>query len=426
MRQDGLILALYNRGRITFSSLKHKNFRNFWLGQCISWVGIWMQRTAQVWLIYTLTDSPFVIGLLGFFQFMPMLFLSLPAGVIVDRFPKKRVIYYTQIGFMVQSITLSYLVWSGEIASWHVLIMTGIFGSLQAIDGPARQSYFIDLVGKDDLANAISLNSTISQLAKFLGPIVAGLVMLRYEISFCFFLNGISYIAVFISLATVKEEGAPHITKKKHIMIEIHEGIRHITRNVSLCITILIMLIFCTFALNTPVIIPVFADVVLKRGVNGYTGLLSANGIGAFIGAIYMANRTQVMKCKQLIFNTLIISLIHITFAFTRNYYLCLLQMLVIGFLTIAFLNMANSILQINTSNEYRGRVMSIYTFVNQGSHPLGNIFAGTIMQYGGAAASFAGCGLLTILLFFVLYIKAPMAEYIASCNNVPTIDGKG
>lgn len=421
MGQNKLKVSFINKVYTTFSSLKHLDFRYFWLGQCISWIGTWMQRTAQVWLIYTLTESPFILGLLGFFQFIPMLVFSLPAGVLVDRFSKKKIIFYSQIGFMLQSFSLAFLVWSGKTEYWHVLLLTAVFGSLQTIDGPARQSWFIDMVGKADLPNAISLNSTITQMAKFLGPMAAGLVMAKYGIAFCFFLNGVSYVAVLFVLFLIKDQGEPKLKESKNIAAEIGEGIIHITGGIHLRITILVMAVFCTFAMNTSVIIPVFADKVLLRGVNGYTGLLSVTGIGAFIGAIYMANRAEAVKCKQLVIDTIIIAIIHIAIAYTRNYYLCLVQMFLIGFFSITFLNMANSTLQMNTEDIYRGRVMSIYTLVNQGSHPLGNIFVGSVMEYSGAAMGFVSCGMLILGLIGILFIKAPMKEYILCGDSSPS-----
>ncbi len=163
-----------------------------------------MQRTAQVWLVYTLTESPFALGLIGFCQFIPMLLFSLPVGVLVDRFSKKKIIFYTQIGFILQSLALAALVWSGMVRYWHVLFFTAVFGTLQTIDGPARQSWFIEMVGKEDLPNAISLNSTVTQMSKFLGPMVAGFVMANFGIGFCFFINAVGYISVLFALHFIK------------------------------------------------------------------------------------------------------------------------------------------------------------------------------------------------------------------------------
>jgi len=399
MSKNTMFFAVTERAKITFSSLKYNDYRYFWLGQIISWIGTWMQRTAQAWLVYTLTDSPFALGLLGVFQFVPMLLFSLFAGVLVDRFCKKRLIVYTQVGFMLQAFILAFLVWSGRVEYWHVLLLTGVFGCLQTVDNPARQSWFIDLVGKADLPNAISLNSTVTQMSKFVGPMVAGIVIAKYDIAFCFMFKGISTFAVFISLLFIKAKGDPKTCEKKSVIKEILEGLKHITGNNELKTTLLIMMIFCTFAMNTTVIIPVFADTVLERGVNGYTDLLSTTGIGAFVGAIYMANRAGKVSNKQIVLDTIFISILHIIAAFVKAFPVSMALMFMLGFFSITFLNMSNAIIQMNTSDAYRGRVMSVYTLANQGSHPLGNAFAGAVMEYFGAAMGFVGCGAMALIL---------------------------
>lgn len=416
MSKDTLLSIVVNRAKKTFSSLKHIEFRYFWFGQIISWTGTWIQRTAQVWLVYTLTNSPFALGLLGVFQFVPMLLFSLFAGILVDRFSKKKLILITQIGFIVQSFTLFYLTWSGYVEFWHVLVLTAVFGCLQTVEIPARQSWYIDLVGKADLPNAISLNSTVTQMAKFTGPMFAGLIMANYNIAVCFLLKSVSTFAVLISLFFIKDQGSPKSKDRKSVAKDILEGLKHIIGNVKLRTTLLIMAIFCTFAMNTQVIIPVFADTVLQLGVDGYTILLSTTGIGALIGALYMANRAGSVSSKQIVIDTVIISVLHIGVAFIRSYFLSIVLMFMFGFFSITFLNMSNAIIQTNTSDSYRGRVMSVYTLVNQGSHPLGNAFAGAIMEYYGAAMGFAGCGVVALGLTGMLVLLTPM--FINSSYN--------
>ncbi len=418
MSQTKPVLAVVKRVKVTFCSLKHTNFRYFWLGHCISMIGTWMQRTAQVWLVYTLSDSALVLGLLGLFQFMPMLVFSLLAGVVVDRFSKKKILYFTQAGFMIQSITLALLVWSGKVEYWHVLIMAGVFGCLQTVDGPTRQSWYVDMVGIADIPNAISLNSTVTQLAKFVGPMLAGIVIAKFDIGFCFFISGASKLAVFFALFFISVQGAPIQNSSQDVMAEIREGVRHVYGNLYIRITILLVAIFSTFAVNSSIIIPVFSETILFRGVNGYTSLLSATGIGALIGAVYMANRAQAVRCKQLILDAIIMSIVLIVAGFVRNYYLLLILMLMLGIYYIKFLNMANSILQVNAGDAYRGRVMSVFTLVNQGSHPLGNVISGTIMQFFGAGIAFTSCGTALLCMLGIMFLFAPMKDYCMSSGQ--------
>ncbi len=409
MDKNILLSTVIARAKITFSSLKYNDYRYFWLGQIISWVGTWMQRTAQVWLVYTLTDSPFALGLQGVCQFMPMLLLSLFAGVVVDRFSKKKLIAYTQIGFMLQSLAMALLVWTGYIEYWHVLILTVVFGALQAFDKPARQSWFIDLVGKEDLPNAISLNSTVTQMSKFIGPMIAGIVITKYDIGICFLVKSISTLTVFVSLYFIKAKGAPKAGAGDNVIKEVFRGLKHITKSTELRTTLLMMTIFSTFAVNTPILIPVFADTVMNLGIEGYTVLLSATGVGALTGAIFMANRRKELNNKQVVIYAIIAGFLHIGAAFIKIFPLSFILMFLVGVFSITFFNTANAILQMSASDVYRGRVMSIYIFINQGFQPLGNAFAGTVMEYFGGAMGFAGCGIMTLGLTVLLVIMTPM-----------------
>lgn len=392
-----------------FSSLRHKNFRYFWFGQCISLMGTWVQRTAQAWLVYQMTNSPFLLGVLGVFQFAPVMVLSLFAGVIVDRYPKKKLLYLTQGLFMFQALAMTVLVWSGHIQYWHILVLSLLFGCAQAIDMPARQSFFIDLVGKEDLMNAISLNSTIVNIAKVIGPAAAGAIMVKLGATSCFLINTLSFIAVLYGLFLIKVDYVPVKKEKVNMIKNIKDGLVYIRKSEVLTTTVLVMAVVCTFAMNTDIIIPVFAKTVLGKGASGYSILLSAVGLGSLFGAIFMAWRSKKGPSMALLFaDAILVSVSHILAGFTDNYYLSMLWMICIGFFILSFLNMANSALQINSTGEYRGRVMSVYTLLNVGSTPIGNIYAGDIMQYFGANMGFFMCGIITLIptAILILIIK--------------------
>lgn len=383
----------------TFASLKYKNFRYFWFGQCISLTGTWMQRTAQVWLVYSLTKSPLLVGILGVCQFLPMLFFSLFAGVFVDRFPKKRILLLTQTVFMLQAFVLSALTYFQVIQYWHVFILTAVFGLTQTMDMPARQSFFIEMVGRKDVMNAISLNSTIVNLAKIVGPAISGILIVKYGPVFCFFLNGISYIAVLWGLLLIKIDAFVVHREHRNVLQEIKEGIRYIKKSEILMTNVIAMAIVCTFAMNNDVLIPVFAKTALGKGASGYTTLLSAAGVGSLCAALVLATYSKNgVRSNRLFFSSLAISVSQIATAFTGEYGLCLILIAVIGFMNLTFINTANSIFQLNSTDEYRGRVMSVYAFLNQGSTPLGNFYAGTVMEHSGGRAGFLACGLATLL----------------------------
>jgi MFS family permease len=387
-----------------FSSLKHKNFRYFWIGQCISLLGTWIQRTAQAWLVYSITRSPFLLGLIGVFQFGPVFLFSLFVGVLIDRFPKKKLLIMTQLIFMIQSLILAYLVWIHTVKYWQVAILAVVFGIAQTIDLPVRQSFFVELVGKEDLMNAISLNSTIVNLAKIVGPSIAGILMVRLGVTACFFINGISFIPVLYGLCLIKVKNNSIKKNTAGIITEIKDGIKFVLGNDALRYTVILIIIVCTFSANTEVIIPVITTDVFKLGAREYSFLLSSFGIGALSGAIFMAVRSKNGLNKYiLIGDSILISAAQIFTCLFKQYYATAIIVVFIGFFYLTFLNMSNSTLQLNTTNEYRGRVMSIYSLITCGSAPIGNSFAGYVMQNMGAGMGYPMCGLFTLIPVIIL-----------------------
>jgi MFS family permease len=365
-----------------------------------------MQRTAQLWLVYTITKSPFLVGLLGVCQFMPMLLFTLFAGVFVDRFPKKNILLFTQALFMLQAVILTLLTFTGVVKYWHILVLSAFFGLTQTVDMPARQSFFIELVGKEDVMNSISLNSTIANLARIVGPAVSGIVMLKFGITFCFFINAVSYIAVILGLLLIKMNNSVPQRIRRHVLQEIVEGLQYIKKSETLIINVLFMSAVCTFAMNNDVIIPVFAKTVLKMGANGYTGLMTAAGVGSFVAAIVMAFIAKNgVKKGMLIIAGVATAFIQILMFLAGNYFVALFLTAIIGFINLTFINVSNSIFQIHTTDEYRGRVMSVYSFLNQGSTPVGNFYAGSVMQQIGGRAGFPACGAATLLFLVPVFV---------------------
>jgi MFS family permease len=390
----------------TFASLRHRNFRYFWIGQCISLMGTWMQRAAQIWLVYSLTKSPALLGLLGVFQSVPMLVLALPAGVYADRLPKRRILLITQTVFMLQAFVLSALVWTGQVRYWQILVLITIFGITQTLDNPTRQSFFIELVGKEDLMNAISLNSSISNLAKIVGPSIAGIVMAELGPALCFLLNGISYLAVIYGLFLITAEGAPAKTldRSLNLYAQAREGLAYVWNGGTLRFTMLLMGAVSVFTHNTTIIIPVFVDQVLNKGVREYGLLMSASGMGALIGALTMASRSRKgLNGLMMIGCGILLCVIQMVTGFTRNYVLAALLIAAMGFVNMAFSNMSNSTLQMNSSDEFRGRVMSVYAFVHNGGTPVGNSIAGAIMESMGAGMGFFVGGAATLAVMTAL-----------------------
>lgn len=400
---------LKNRFNNPFTALKHKNFRYYWIGMCVSLIGTWMQNIAQPWLAYTLTNSPFLLSLIGIVQFTPMLIFSLFAGVIIDKFSKKKILLFTQTASLVITLVLAILVWTGKIQYWHILIMATMLGIVNTIDMPSRQSIIIELVGKEDLMNAIALNSMVFNLARIVGPAIAGIVMGYAGIAVCFFANSISFAAVvvglfFIKINVVKRE----VNKETRILAEIKDGLKYIYRKKALLHTILILAIVGTFVPNFNVLVPVFAKEILNQGEAGFGLLMSFMGFGSFLGAMCVAALSKSGPKKFIIyFVPLIVAMLLIATGYTNIYLLTGIFLALTGFFFICFTSSANSALQLNSKNEYRGRVMSVYTLVFAGSTPFGNLYAGLFAEHFNARVGFAACGGIIILLMIpLLFVK--------------------
>ena len=390
-----------------FTSLRHNNFRYYWIGMCISLVGTWMQNIAQPWLAYSLTNSPFLLSLIGVLQFTPVLLFSLFAGVIVDRFPKKRILIITQSASMIISLILALLIWKGQIQYWHIVVMSTLLGVVNTFDMPTRQSMVIELVGKKDLMNAIALNSMAFNLARIIGPTIAGMVMGYAGIASCFFINSISFAAVVISLFFIKLEVVHKENKKDvNILTDILDGLKYIYHNDVLLFTLLVMVVVGTFVPNFNVLVPVFSKEILNQNETGFGILMSFMGLGSFLGAMFIATLSKTGPKKSIIYYIpLIIGILLIIIGFTNTFFMTGLFIAITGFFFLTFTSSANSTLQIKANNQYRGRVMSVYTLVFAGSTPIGNLYAGIFTEHFNARIGFAACGAIILLLMIPLYI---------------------
>jgi MFS family permease len=391
-----------------FTALKHRNFRYYWFGMCVSLIGTWMQNIAQPWLAYSLTKSPFLLSLVGALQFTPMLLFSLFAGVLIDRWPKKRILLFTQLASMLITGTLATLVALGQVRYWHILVAAAALGVVNTLDMPTRQSFVIELVGKEDLMNAIALNSSVFNLARILGPALAGLVMAWAGVGVCFYANSVSFAAVILGLIFIKPLTVyqrPQQTNK--IWLDIQDGLVYICRNPTLWRALVIMAIVGTFGMNINVLVPVFAKVVLKQQARGFGFLMSFMGVGSFLGAMIVAMMSKTGPKKVVLYGSpLFIAVFLILTGYSNQYLLTGLGLAAIGLCFVSFSSTANSTMQLNTRDEYRGRVMSIYTLVFGGLTPVGNLYAGGITDRFGPRVGFAACGIITILLYSLLFVR--------------------
>lgn len=390
-----------------FIPLKHPNFRNYWLGMCISLIGTWMQNVAQPWLAYSLTESAFLLGLVGALQFLPMLLFSLFAGVVVDRFPAKKIICFTQSGSAAITLILAVLVLTGHIRYWHILVLAAALGVVNTIDMPARQSFVIHLAGKEDLMNAIALNAAVFNGARIIGPAIAGLLMEYYGVGICFLINSISFGGVLISLFFIHPlNESVKLPAGKRILTDIKEGLAYVYHRRILLQVIILTAIVGTFAMNNNVLIPVFSQVVLGQGEKGLGFLFSFAGIGSFTGAMLVAAMSQAGPKKLITYLApLVIGVFLILTSFNDNFILMGFYLASTGLFFNLFSSTVNATVQLNTQNEFRGRVMSLYTLVFAGSTPIGNLYAGLTAEHLGAQWGFAACGTMVIICLLPVYL---------------------
>lgn len=381
----------------SFPALKNRDYRYFWTGQMISVTGTWMQTTAQAWLVLTLTESPLLLGIMGAARFAPLLVLSLFAGVIVDKVPKRTILLITQFVSMLLALILAALVFSGFVRYWHVLVLSALLGTVKTFDIPARQAFMIELVGKETLLNAIALNSSVFNLARIIGPSVAGILTAVAGMGWAFLINGVSFIAVIAGLYMIQTRGTPKQVRKTRTMPEIKAGLKYLMSSTSLKSTMAILAVVATFGMNYSVLIPVFAREVLGADATGFGYLMSSLGVGSLIGALFVATRSKRGPRKiRLYILPLVVATLFVLTGLNTSFVLSAVLVGLIGFFNIGFTTTANSFVQINTEDRYRGRVMSVYSLIFAGSSPFGNLFVGGIADALGAGASFVIAGLTT------------------------------
>jgi MFS family permease len=393
--------------RKNFHSLSHLNFRIFWSGQIISLIGSWMQTISLPWLAYSLTKSPLLLGVVGALQFTPMLFLSLFVGALLDRFEKKKILIFTQISLAVLALILSVLVFTHIIRYWQIILVAGLIGIINAIDMPGRQTFIIELVGKKDLMNAIGLNSAIFNGARIVGPALAGILMAGLGMGFCFFINAVSFIPVIAGLFFIKPLFSYHNKSNKNILHEVAEGLRYMHSEKLLFSTIIMVFIVGTFIMNFNVLVPVLTKEALKLGERGFGFLMSSMGVGSLLGALIVAVRSKngpksaIMKGAAIL-----VSVVFVLIGLNKSVLITAGLLALAGFLTVTFLTTANSTLQLNSRDEFRSRAVSVYSLVNAGTTPIGNLITGGVTDALGIKMCFIIIGAGVFIMIAVLSLS--------------------
>jgi MFS family permease len=406
-KNKGLKTVLY--------SLRYRNYRLFFAGQSISLVGTWMQIVAISWLVYHLTNSALLLGLVGFFSQIPSFFLTPFTGVFVDRWNRHRILVITQTLSMIQAFALAFLTLTGTINILSIILLSLSLGLINAFDMPARQSFVIEMVEKkEDLPNAIALNSSLVNVARFIGPAVAGLLVAAVGEGFCFLINGISYVAVIIALLAMKVNKITKRVSINNIPKEIKEGFKYSFGFAPIRSILLLLGLVSLVGMPYTVLMPIFAKDILHGGAHTLGFLMAAAGIGALVGGIYLASRKSVLGLvKILTFATGIFGLGLIIFAFSKNLYFSLSMMLVSGFGMLLQIAASNTLLQTITEDDKRGRVMSFFTMAFMGMSPFGNLIAGAMADKIGAPNTVLISGVICIIGAIIFLTRLPSLRKI-------------
>jgi len=389
-------------------AFRHYNYRLYFSGQLISQIGTWMQNIAQGWLVLRLTGSAFDLGLVTALQGLPILFFTSLSGVIADRVPKYRLLVVTQSIMAILALILAIDVTSGMVRIWHVYVLAALLGMANAANIPTQQAFAVDMVGREDLLNAIALNSAQFNMSRIVGPAVAGVLIAVVGIAVCFYLNALSFLAVICALMLMRARefrigGA--VQRGGSFGGQFAEGLRFVRRTPLLLTLLVLAATIGMFAFNTNVIIPLFADQVLKSGPEGYGIMTSAMGIGSVLAAITLAFGTRA-RTSTMLGGVAAFVLCALVFAWSRFFPLSLLVLCGMGASAMAYSTQANTAMQTSTPDALRGRVISFYMTLFAGSQPIGALITGAFASRIGAPAALTIdvliCG--TVLLAVVLY----------------------
>ncbi|HEX3326453.1 MAG TPA: MFS transporter [Actinomycetota bacterium] len=381
----------------TFRSLRVRNYRLYFFGQMVSVTGTWMQTVAQAWLVLKLTHSGFALGLTTGLQFAPVLLAGAWGGVIADRFNKRKVVIATQLAAGLLALILWALMVTGAVQLWMVYVLAFALGCVTVVDVPTRQAFVMEMVGPEDLANAVGLNSTVVTCGRIIGPAIAAGLISTVGIASCFLINGVSYLAVIWSLRHMDVGALMDLEPVQRVKGQVREGLRYVWSDVTLRSSLLLMTVVGTMAFNFRVMLPLLATGPFHGGAGLYGMLSAVMGVGTLIGALISASRARPTHAL-LIGSALAFGLLIVAAGAAPNLATEIAVLLPMGALSIIFIATCNSTLQLRSTDAMRGRVMALYSVVFLGTTPIGSPLVGWIAQAAGPRASFYVAGGATVL----------------------------
>ncbi len=403
----------------TFGSLKVRNFRLFVIGQAISLSGTWMQTIGLSWLVLEMTHSGTQLGLVIAAQFLPILLFGVWGGLIADRFDKRHILYFTQSTFGILALILGLLVLSGGIQLWMVYIIALALGLVNVIDMPSRQSFVMEMVGPQLIKNAVTLNSTMTNMARLIGPTIAGILIATSGVTVCFIANAVSYIAVLIALHMMIDRELFKAPIVKKVSGQLRAGLVYAWSVPKLKATLIMMLIIGTFAYEFPVIFPLFATITLHGNAGTYSAMMAAMGAGAIIGGLYTAGHSDTSE-KLLIIIALLFGTSIIITALMPNFISVLVVLTIVGVLSVLFIALGNTTLQLTSRPEMRGRVMSLWAVAFAGTTPIGGPIIGYISDHSNPRIGLlvgGGSAIIAAILGYFIY-KKTNAKFILKENH--------
>jgi len=407
-----------------FRALKHRNFQLFLIGQLISLIGTWMQNTAQQWLVYRLTGSAALLGVFGFASQLPMLLLAWMGGYVGDRYDRHRGVMTTQALSMMLAFALATLTLKHFIQTWHLIVIAFLVGVVNAFDVPIRQAFFVHMVGKDDLPNAIALNSSIFNGARVVGPAIAGFTIALVGEGWCFFLNGLSFVAVIIALLMMRIPRTESRALGESPARAFVQGFRFAMTDVPIRSTLLLLCLLSMFGLQYSVFLPIYASDILHGGARTLGFLMSAAGVGAVLGALQFAARTEYKGLSRWIAATCTACAIGLLiFSLANSFWVCAAVLFIVGFAATSQMAATNTIIQQRVPDEMRSRLMAVYATMFMGVQPIGALLAGGIAKHIGAPHTLLlfGCAVLCGCSVFVsrvvLRLKRESKEPVATSS---------
>lgn len=411
----------------TFHAFRSYNYRLFWLGQLVSLTGTWMQTIGQSWLVLQLTGSPLAVGIVTALQTLPILLFTLFGGVFADRVPKRKFLLLTQVISALQALVLGVLVYTGKVQLWEVYALALILGVINAFDNPTRQAFVVELVGREDLPNAVALNSSLFNAARIIGPAVGGVLIAVVGIATAFFLNAASFIAPIVALLLMRPEQFFNVPTpvRGNVFRQIGEGLSFVRHTVPAFIVVIIMAVLGTFGYNFSVTLPLIAEFVLHTSAAGFGLLTSFMGLGSLIGALLLANRSQA-TFPLLLGSSVLFAIFLAAVALSSVLPVTAVLLILLGFASISYTATSNTLLQLNAPDHLRGRVMSIYFLLFAGSTPIGGFITGWLANRIGVSetllieAAICFVGVLVGIRYYVAHREQIPAAQTARLMRAP------